>query len=40
MRDFLAEHQEKREEAAAVLEELDVDLHLDERRRGVAGDGH
>ena len=30
MRDFLADHQEKREEAKEVLEGLDVDLGLDE----------
>ena len=38
MREFLADHQEKREEAKAVLEELDVELDVE--RRGVPGEGH
>ncbi|MEF8780103.1 MAG: tryptophan--tRNA ligase, partial [Haloferacaceae archaeon] len=38
MREFLARHQEKREEAAEVLADLDVEL--DAPRRGVPGDGH
>jgi tryptophanyl-tRNA synthetase len=38
MREFLEEHQERREEVEAVLEDLDVDLDSD--RRGVPGDGH
>jgi tryptophanyl-tRNA synthetase len=29
MRDFLADHQEKREEAAALLDDLDFDLETD-----------
>ncbi|MFC4359855.1 tryptophan--tRNA ligase [Halobium salinum] len=37
MREFLEEHQEKREEAAELLDDLDIDL--DAARRGVAGDG-
>ena len=40
MREFLAEHQEKRTEMAAILDGLDIDLDLDSDRRGVAGDGH
>ncbi|MFW5934839.1 MAG: tryptophan--tRNA ligase [Halolamina sp.] len=35
MREFLAEHQEKREEAKAVLDGLDIDLSSD--RRGLGG---
>ena len=38
MREFLADHQEKREEMEAVLADLDIDLDSD--RRGVPGDGH
>jgi tryptophanyl-tRNA synthetase len=38
MREFLEEHQEKREEMVGVLEALDIDLDSD--RRGVPGDGH
>jgi tryptophanyl-tRNA synthetase len=38
MREFLADHQEKREEARELLAELDLDLDLD--RRGVVGEGH
>ncbi|WP_248895903.1 tryptophan--tRNA ligase [Haloplanus halobius] len=38
MREFLEDHQEKREEMEAVLDDLDIDLDTD--RRGVAGDGH
>jgi tryptophanyl-tRNA synthetase len=38
MRDFLAEHQEKRAEMEEVLADLDIDL--DSERRGVPGDGH
>jgi len=34
MEEFLAEHQEKREEMEEVLEEADVDLDVAERRRG------
>jgi len=37
MREFLADHQEKRAEAEALLADLDLDLNLD--RRGAAG-GH
>ena len=36
MREFLADHQEKREEAEALLEELDIDLDSD--RRGTGGE--
>jgi len=36
MREFLAEHQEKRDAAEAVLEELDIDLDSD--RRGTGGE--
>jgi len=36
MREFLAEHQEKRAEAEAVLEDLDIDLDSD--RRGTGGE--
>ncbi|WP_313693064.1 tryptophan--tRNA ligase [Halorarum halobium] len=36
MREFLAEHQEKREEAEELLADLDVDLDVDASRRGVA----
>ncbi len=35
MKEFLADHQEKREEAAELLSELDIDLDLD--RRGPGG---
>jgi len=38
MREFLEDHQEKREEMEAVLDDLDIDL--DSERRGVPGDGH
>jgi tryptophanyl-tRNA synthetase len=38
MREFLADHQEKREEAAELLADLDVDLDVDGSRRGVAPD--
>jgi tryptophanyl-tRNA synthetase len=38
MREFLADHQEKREEARELLAELDLDLDLN--RRGVVGEGH
>jgi tryptophanyl-tRNA synthetase len=37
MTEFLADHQEKREEAKELLDGLDIDL--DTSRRGVAGDG-
>jgi tryptophanyl-tRNA synthetase len=36
MKEFLADHQEKREEAEAMLEELDIDLSSD--RRGLGGE--
>jgi tryptophanyl-tRNA synthetase len=36
MREFLAEHQEKRAEAEVVLEDLDIDLDSD--RRGTGGE--
>ncbi|QLG28288.1 tryptophan--tRNA ligase [Halorarum halophilum] len=36
MREFLAEHQEKREEAEEVLADLDIDLDVDASRRGIA----
>ena len=36
MREFLDEHHEKREEAAEMLEDLDIDLDVDASRRGVA----
>ena len=38
MREFLREHQEKREEAEELLE--DLDLNLDTERRSVGGGGH
>ncbi|AUX08011.1 tryptophanyl-tRNA synthetase [Halalkaliarchaeum desulfuricum] len=38
MREFLTEHQEKREEAEEILEDLDVELEAE--RRGVPGDEH
>jgi len=38
MREFLEDHQEKRAEMEAVLEDLDIDLDSD--RRGIPGDGH
>ncbi|WP_423750944.1 tryptophan--tRNA ligase [Salinirarus marinus] len=38
MREFLEDHQEKREEANELLESLDIDL--DSERRGVPGDEH
>jgi tryptophanyl-tRNA synthetase len=38
MREFLEEHQEKREEMEAVLDDLDIGLDSD--RRGVTGDDH
>jgi tryptophanyl-tRNA synthetase len=38
MEEFLEDHQAKRAEMAAVLDDLDIDLDSD--RRGVAGDGH
>ena len=38
MREFLADHQEKRAEMEAVLDDLDIDLDSD--RRGIPGDGH
>jgi tryptophanyl-tRNA synthetase len=38
MRDFLEDHQEKRAEMEAVLDDLDIDLDSD--RRGVPGSGH
>ncbi|WP_049937915.1 tryptophan--tRNA ligase [Haloplanus natans] len=38
MREFLADHQEKRAEMEAVLDGLDIDLDSD--RRGIPGDGH
>jgi tryptophanyl-tRNA synthetase len=38
MREFLEDHQEKRAEMEAALEDLDLDLDSD--RRGVPGDGH
>ncbi|MFB6106042.1 MAG: tryptophan--tRNA ligase [Halobacteriaceae archaeon] len=40
MREFLADHQEKREAAAAHLDSLDVDVDVAASRRGVAGDDH
>jgi tryptophanyl-tRNA synthetase len=36
MKEFLADHQEKREEAAELLEDLDIDLSSD--RRGLGGE--
>jgi tryptophanyl-tRNA synthetase len=38
MREFLAEHQEKRAEAADLLADLDLDLELESSRRAVAGE--
>jgi len=38
MRDFLEDHQEKRDEMEEVLDELDIELDSD--RRGVPGEGH
>ncbi|WP_348613611.1 tryptophan--tRNA ligase [Halobaculum rarum] len=38
MKEFLAEHQEKREEAEELLAELDIDLDVDGSRRGIPGD--
>jgi tryptophanyl-tRNA synthetase len=38
MREFLEDHQEKRAEMEAVLDDLDVGLDSD--RRGIPGDGH
>ena len=40
MREFLEDHQEKREEAKELLDSLDLDLDVDGSRRGVVGDGH
>jgi tryptophanyl-tRNA synthetase len=40
MREFLEDHQAKRAEMEAVLDDLDVDLDVDAGRRGVAGEGH
>jgi tryptophanyl-tRNA synthetase len=37
MREFLADHQEKREEAAELL--ADLDISLESSRRGVAPGG-
>ncbi|MFB6242678.1 MAG: tryptophan--tRNA ligase, partial [Halobaculum sp.] len=39
MKEFLRDHQQKREEAAELLAELDVELDVDGSRRGVAPDG-
>jgi tryptophanyl-tRNA synthetase len=38
MRDFLEDHQKRRAEMEAALDDLDIDLDSD--RRGVPGDGH
>ena len=38
MREFLEDHQEKRAEMEAALDDLDIDLDSD--RRGIPGDGH
>ena len=39
MEEFLADHQEKREEAKEVLADLDVDLDVDGSRQGIAPEG-
>jgi tryptophanyl-tRNA synthetase len=39
MREFLEDHQEKREEAKEVLDGLDIELDVDDTRRGVAPEG-
>jgi tryptophanyl-tRNA synthetase len=38
MREFLEDHQEKREEAAELLADLDINLDVGASRRGVTSD--